>query len=128
MCGCAVGEEARLRAEIREIVPSSAEQQERCDYASGFVENARPSLRCRFLVAGTVADVAATMRARMRERKLAVDERPGAGPSARVFNARRSRVALQVALIAPGRFLFFQARRAPVPPGRTGIDVWIQRR
>jgi hypothetical protein len=125
--GCGFGDEATLRDEMSRIVPADAEQQDECDYASGFVENAPPSLRCRFLADGRVPDVSATIARNLREAGLRVESRPGAGPSARLLYGRSDEYAAQLALIAERRFLFFQLRRSPVPVGETGVDVTLTR-
>jgi hypothetical protein len=125
--GCGFGDQATLRAEIGRIVPADARQQEECDYASGLVENVPSSLRCRFLVHGSVADITATIRRNLRGAGLRGHSRRGAGPSARLMYGRSRRYAVHLAVIGEGHFLFFQLRRSPVPPGQTGVDVTLAR-
>lgn len=127
LLGCAVGEEQSLRTEIGRIVPAGAEQQGECDHASGFVENANPSLRCRFLARGKVDDVAATIERSLLDAGMRVEVKPGAGPSARLIFGNKEASVVHLALIAEGRFLLFQLRRSPVPVGRTGIDITLAR-
>lgn len=127
LVGCAAGEEQRLRTQMGKLLPAGAEQQGECDYASGVVESANPSLRCRFLVRGRVDGITATIKRRMREAGMRVEVKPGAGPSARLLFGTEEASVVHLALIAQGRFLFFQARRSPVPVGRTGIDITLAR-
>ena len=117
-----------MRTQIGEFAPARAEQQGECEYASGFVESANPSLRCRFLIRGQVADVAATIEQRLREAGMRVQVQPGSEPSARLLLGTDEASVVHLALIAERRFLFFQARRFPVPVGRTGIDITLARR
>lgn len=128
LLGCAVGEEQSLRIQIGRFVPAGAKPQGECDYASGFVESANPSLRCRFLARGQVDDVAATIERSLRDAGMRVEVRPGAGPSARLLFGNEEGSVVHLALIAEGRFLFFQAGRSPVPVRRTGIDITLARK
>lgn len=125
LVGCALGEERSMRTQIARLVPAGAEQQGECEYASGFVENANPSLRCWFLVRGPVDGVAATIEQRLRGAGMRIEVKPGAGPSARLLSGNEEASIVHLALIAERRFLFFQARRSPVPVGRTGIDITL---
>lgn len=127
LVGCSAGEEQRLRAQIGSFVAAAAEQQGECAYASGFVEKADPSLRCWFLVRGAVDNVAATIERRLRDAGMRVEVKPGAGPSARLLFGHEEAAVVHLALIAERRFLFFQARRLPVPVDLTGIDITLTR-
>jgi hypothetical protein len=128
LTGCALDDELSLRREIGRIVPDGAEQQDECDFGSGFVENAPASLRCRFLVDGNVGDAAATVARNLRDTGLRAESKPGAGPSARLLYGLNEEYAVHLALIAERRYLFFQVRQSPVPVGMTGIDVTVSQR
>lgn len=127
LVGCAVGDERGLRTQIGRFVPDGAEQQDECDYASGFVENANPRLRCWFLVRGRVDDVTAAIERSLRDAGMHVEVKAGAGPSARLLYGNEDASVVHLALIAERRLLFFQARRFPVPVGHTGIDITLAR-
>ena len=127
LMGCAVGHERSMRSQIGGFLPAGAKQQGECEYASGFVESAKPSLRCWFLVRGQVDDVTATIERRLRHAGMRVKAKQGAGPSARLLIRNEEASVVHLALIAERRFLLFQARRTPVPVGRTGIDITLAR-
>ena len=126
--GCRIADEAALREEMARIAPNGARRQGDCERASGFVENAPPSLRCRFLMQGAVRNVIGALERKLRNAGLRVQTRPAGGPSARLVHGQSDHYAVAIALIGEQRFLFFQVRRSVVPVGSTGIDVLITRK
>jgi len=126
--GCAADAQPSLRREIARIVPAGSEQQGKCDYASGYVEDAPPELRCWFVVRGRVPDVAADIERNLRASGLRVSERPHDGAAARVVNGVNEKSAVSVGVISSGRPLFFRLGKDPVASGHAGIDISLARR
>jgi hypothetical protein len=126
--GCAADAQPSLRHDISRIVPAGSKQQGECDYASGYVENAPPELRCRFVVRGTVPDVTAEIDRNLRAAGFRVSVRRPGGPAARVVNGVSEKSAASIGVIAPGRPLFFQLGTGRVATGLAGIDVSLGRR
>jgi hypothetical protein len=128
MTGCAADAQPSLRHDIGRIVPAGSKQRGECDYASGYVEDAPPELRCWFVVRGRVPDVTAELQRNLRGAGFSVSVRRPDGPAARVVNGVNEKSAAAVGVIAPGRPLFFQLGTGRVAVGHAGIDVSLARR
>jgi len=126
--GCAANAQPSLRHDISRIVPAGSKQQGTCDYASGFVENAPPELRCWFVVRGRVPDVTAEIRRNLRGAGFSVSVRRPGGPAARLVIGLNEKSAASVGVIESGRPLFFQLGTGRVAVGHAGIDVLLGRR
>ena len=126
--GCAADAQSSLRRDIARIVPDASKQQEKCDYASGFVEDAPPELRCWFVTRGRVLEVTEGLERNLSASGLRVSVRRPGGPAARVVSGLDEKSVVSVAVIGPGRPLFFQLGKGPVPAGHAGIDITLARR
>jgi hypothetical protein len=126
--GCAAAAESSLRRNISQIVPAGSKQQGECDYASGYVEDAPPELRCWFVVRGHVPDITDEIQRNLRASGFSVTVRRPDGPAARVVNGVNEKSAASVGVIAAGRPLFFQLGKGKVAKGHAGIDVSLARR
>jgi hypothetical protein len=126
--GCAVDAQSSLRRDISRIVPAGSKQQGTCDYASGFVEDAPPQLRCWFVVPGRTSRVTAEVDRNLRASGFAVSVRRPGGPAARIVVGQGDKSATTVALIAPGRPLFFQLGKGPIAAAHVGIDISLGRK
>jgi hypothetical protein len=126
--GCAADAHSSLRRDMARIVPDASKQQGKCDYASGFAEDAPPALRCWFVVRGRVPEVTANLERNLRAAGLRVSAQTPGGPAARVLNGVNEKSAVSVSVIASGRPLFFQLGKDPVAEGHAGIDITVARR
>ncbi len=126
--GCAADAQPSLRREIARVVPAGSKQQGKCDYASGYVEDAPPELRCWFVVRGGVTDVTAEIEGNLRAAGFSVSVRRPDGPAARVINGVNEKSGASIGVIAPGRPLFFALGTGRVAAGHAGIDVSLGRR
>jgi len=126
--GCAANAQPSLRHGISRIVPAGSKQQGTCDYASGFVEDAPPQLRCWFVVPGRMSSVTAEVERNLRTSAFAVSVRRPGGPAARIVVGQNAKSATSVALIAPGRPLFFQLGKGRVAAAHVGIDISLGRK
>jgi hypothetical protein len=126
--GCAANAQPSLGHDISRIVPAGSQQRGECDYASGYVEDAPPELRCWFVVRGRVPDITAELQRNLRAAGFSVSVRRPDGPAARVVNGVNEKSAASVGVIASGRPLFFQLGAGRIAVGHAGIDVSLSRR
>jgi hypothetical protein len=126
--GCAANAQPGLRHDISTIVPAGSKQHGKCDYASGYVEDAPPELRCWFVTRGRVPDVTTEITRNLRAAGFSVSVRRPGGPAARVVIGANEKSTASIAVIASGRPLFFQLGTGRVAAGHAGIDVSLGRK